>query len=219
MIRCIAVERGDVRQASDEFGARAPAARGRPRIAAAEEGELAIDVVERALGAVEQDQPGRVEVVHLARELRPDRPTGSGDEDRPAGDELAQAPLVHDDRLAPQQVLHLDLADRRGPEPSGDQLVEGGHGPCLEPRPRRLLDGPPDHVAGRGRDRDEQPPRAGRQGDRPRARRGDPGPSSPRRTWFRLPGSSSRSPTTRMPRPSRADPIVRRTVAPTSPAP
>lgn len=65
--------------------------------------------------------------------------------------------LVDGHRLPPEQVRDLDLADGRGVEASRDELLERGHGPRLEPQRRRGLDGAPDHVAGRGRDGDQQP--------------------------------------------------------------
>ena len=141
------VERGDVRQPRDELGAGTTVAGRRPRIAPAEEGEFAFDVVERAFGAIEQDEPGGVEVVELARQLGADRPAGAGHEDRPPGHEIAQTPLVHDDRVAAQEVGHLDLADRGGAEPARDQFLDGGDRARLEPKPRRVLDGAADHVA------------------------------------------------------------------------
>ena len=116
-----------------------------------------------------------------------------------------------------RRSVDLDLADRRGAEPSGDELVERRHGAGLEAEPRRVLHGAADDVARRRRDGDEQPARAGHPGDLRELARGYRGPCAAASTWFRLRRSSSRHPTTRIPSPSCAAPIVRRTVAPTSP--
>ena len=86
------LEGGDVGQARDELGPRSARPDGCPGVARAQEGELAVDVVERALGPVEQDQAGRVEVVDLSGELRSDRATGSGDQDRLTGHEVPRRP-------------------------------------------------------------------------------------------------------------------------------
>ena len=151
------LDRGNVREPGHELGAGPPAAGGRPGIAAGEQRELAIDVVQRAFRPVEQHQPRRVEIEHLARQLRPDGPARAGDKDRPAGHERAQARLVHDDRVAPQEVGHLHLADRRGAEPARHELVERGDRSGLESEPGRVRNGAPDHVAGCAGERDQEP--------------------------------------------------------------
>ena len=78
----------------DELGARPAVARRRPRVALAEERQLAVDVVERPLGAVEQDEPRRVEVEDLARQLGADRAAGARDEHGPAARRVAETALV-----------------------------------------------------------------------------------------------------------------------------
>ena len=78
------LERGHVRQPGDELGAGPAAARRGPGVAAGEQRELAVDVVQRAFRAIEQDEPRRIEVEHLARQLRADRAARAGDEDRPS---------------------------------------------------------------------------------------------------------------------------------------
>ena len=213
-----AVQRRDVGEASRRARpARARHASG-PRVAPAEEGEFAIDVVERAFGAVEQDQPRRVEVEHLARQLRADRAARARDEDRPAGEEVTEAALVHDDRVAAEEVGDLDLADRCGTKPAGNEFVERGHRACLETEPCGVLDGASHDLARRRWDRDEQPSGAGDAGDVGELAQAAEDLAAPQHL-VPLGASSSRRPTTRIPSPSLAAPIVRRTVAPTSPAP
>ena len=67
---------------------------------AGEQREFPVDVVERSLSAVEEDQSGRVELVDLTGQLRPDRATRAGHEHGLATDEGAETGLIDDDGFA-----------------------------------------------------------------------------------------------------------------------
>ena len=86
------------------------------RIPLAEECQLPVDVIERPLGAVEQDQAGRVELEDLTSQLGSDRAASPRDEYGLAADEVAETRFVDDHRFAAEQVIDLDLADSSSPQ-------------------------------------------------------------------------------------------------------
>ncbi|GBD45252.1 hypothetical protein HRbin41_00052 [bacterium HR41] len=72
--------------------------------------ELAPDLEERGLGVVDEHQHSRTDTGDLATQLRPDRATGSGDEHDTPAQVGADAVDLHPHRLAPEDILHPDLA-------------------------------------------------------------------------------------------------------------
>ena len=72
--------------------------------------ELTLDLEERRLGVVEQDQLRRPDAGDLAAELRADRSSGAGDEHDLACEVVGDRREVDVDRLAPEHVLDLDGA-------------------------------------------------------------------------------------------------------------
>ena len=89
--------------------------------------ELALDAEEVVLRVVDEDEPPRRDAGDLAAELRADRPAGAGDEDGLAVEVCADAIELHPHRLAPEDVLDLNVAhladDRAG---AGLQQLEDG---------------------------------------------------------------------------------------------
>src|SRR5207248_6274259 len=82
---------------------------GRCEVALAD--ELALDLEQRGLGDVDEDEPRRADTRDLAAELGPDRAAGTSDEDGlllEVGRNLLE---VHFDLLAAEDVLDLDGAD------------------------------------------------------------------------------------------------------------
>jgi hypothetical protein len=185
------VERRGVREASLQSRAVVSATGRRARVALAQQGQLAIDVVERTLGAIEEDQSSRVELVDLPSQLRSDRAAGPGDEHRFAPHDVAEARLVDDHRLSAEEVLDLDLADRRGTRVDRRRARQGT-APSVSRARARSLPRPP---AG--------PRRPKLMGSRMSTRRApvtrttswrfasDPRTLWPRRIWLRFRGSSS----------------------------
>ena len=74
-------------------------------------GQLGQDVEDRVLAVPQQDDLGRLQPGELAAELAADRAAGAGDQHRLAGGQHAHLLEVGLDRLAPEQVLDLDLAE------------------------------------------------------------------------------------------------------------
>ena len=73
--------------------------------------DLVVNEVERAFGAIEQQQPAGVEAGDLAHQLGTDRATCARHENdftRELGRDVLHVEL---DRWPPQQVFHLDVAD------------------------------------------------------------------------------------------------------------
>src|SRR5262249_43737948 len=86
--------------------------------------ELALDVEERRLRVVDQDEARRPHTRDLAAELSADRAAGARDKDRVAleiGADLAHVDL---DLLAAEHVLDLHRANLRDRDVGGDELVE-----------------------------------------------------------------------------------------------
>ena len=72
--------------------------------------QLAVDLEEVVLGVVEHHQQPRADPGDLAAQLGADRAAGAGHEDDAVLQVGADAIQLDDDRIAPQHVLHLDLA-------------------------------------------------------------------------------------------------------------
>ena len=118
--------------------------------------ELALDLEQRPLGVVDEDQPRRPDARDLAAELRADRAAGAGDEHGVALEVRGDLVEVDLDLLAAEHVLDLDGTDLAGEvEVSRDQLVEPRQRLDPDPQLLRRLDDPPAHVARDGRHRDQ----------------------------------------------------------------
>ncbi len=90
--------------------------------------EFLLDRVERELGELEEHQARRVEARDLAAELGADRAAGAGDEDGPAADEGLEARFVERHRVAAEQVVELDRAQRRDAHLARDDVAQRRHG-------------------------------------------------------------------------------------------
>ena len=119
--------------------------------------ELALDLEQRRLAVLNQDEPGGTRTRDLTAELGADRAAGAGHEDGlPAevGRNLLEVDL---DLRATEHVLHLHRPDLRGEiRVAGDQLVQAWKGLDGDTLVARDLDDAPAHVAVRRRDRDQQ---------------------------------------------------------------
>ena len=124
--------------------------------------ELALQQVQRALGAIDEDQAARTDREDLARELRPDRARPTGDDHRAVPDDLLDVDGMLGDHGATQQVLDPDATDPVGVDAAVEQVGDRRHGPDLELVGQRRLHRPPDGASGGARHRDEQRRRAGR---------------------------------------------------------
>ena len=134
---------------------------GNRRVEAALVGELALDVDERVLRVVDEDDAVGAERGDLAAELGADRAARAGDEDGLAGDVGGDRGEVELDGLAPEHVLHLHLAElAREVEVAGDELVHGGQGLHRDADVAALVHDPLPRLARRGRDRDDDLVRA-----------------------------------------------------------
>jgi hypothetical protein len=118
--------------------------------------QLPLDLEQRSLGVVDQNQPRRPDARDLAAQLGTDRPARSGDEHGGAleiGGDLVEVDL---DLLPAEHVLHLDGTDlAREIEVSGDELVQARQRLHHDPQPLRRLDDASAHVARDGRHRDQ----------------------------------------------------------------
>ena len=76
-------------------------------------GERRLDLVERGLGDVEQHEPRGTEARDLAAQLGADRAAGAGHHDDAIAEPLGEARVVEHDRVAAEQVVELDGAQRR----------------------------------------------------------------------------------------------------------
>ncbi len=119
--------------------------------------ELPLDLEERRLAMVDEDQPPRGDTGDLPAELRADRPAGSGDEDDLVGQIRRDGAEVDLDGLAAQDVLHLNRANLRGEvEIAGDQLVQSGQRLDRDAHLACDLDDPLALFAGRRRKGDQE---------------------------------------------------------------
>ena len=148
--------------------------------------ELALHLVERRLGLVDEDEPLGAELHDLAAELRADRPAAAGHEHDAVADVRRDRLEVDLDLLAAEDVLDRDRPDLpREVDVAGDQLVQAGQRldgdalargsrrrPCAASRPARTASrSAPRRAGARG-----QPARA-RRSCRARGRRGCGGAS------------------------------------------
>ena len=118
--------------------------------------ELALDLEERRLGVVDEDQAGRADTRDLPAELGADRPAGAGDEHGVPLEIRRDALEVDLDLLAPEHVLDLHRPDLPCEvQIAGDQLVEARQRLHGDVRRLSRLDDEPARLAGRGRDRDQ----------------------------------------------------------------
>ncbi len=118
----------------DELGPRPAVARRGAGVALTEQRQLALDVVERALRAVEQDEPapdrgrrpgGRAPTRSSRRRRSRARSRRATRSRRPGSS------MTTGSRRSRSSTC--DLADRRGAQPTRDELVERRDGPRLEP--------------------------------------------------------------------------------------
>ena len=91
----------------------------RPRAA-----QLAVDLEERELGALDEEELRRLEAGDLPGELGADRASGAGDHDALAGEERPDLRLVEVDRLAAEEVFDLDVANARDVHLALQHVVE-----------------------------------------------------------------------------------------------
>src|SRR5437667_8509752 len=75
--------------------------------------KLLLDGIERELGDLEQHNAGGRKARDLAAELGADGPPGASDQNRLTIEKGVQASVVQLDRIAPEQVVELDGAQRR----------------------------------------------------------------------------------------------------------
>ncbi len=103
----------------------------------------------------QHDDAGRLEQRELAAELAADRTAGTGHQHRLTGRELADLGHVGADRLAPQQVLDLHLAERRNGHATGEDIEHPRH--RTRPRTGRVcrVHHFAHHLPGRARHRDD----------------------------------------------------------------
>ena len=94
--------------------------------------QFLLDAVERKLAVFDQHQPGRCEAHDLTHQFRADRTAGARDHHRAIRQQGLEAIVVQHHLLAPQQVVELDLADRRHLHLAADHVVERGDGQRLQ---------------------------------------------------------------------------------------
>ena len=143
--------------------------------------------VQRRLVAVEQDQAGGTEAVHLAGKLGADGAAGAGDQDASPHQVVGDVAQVGVDRVATQHVGDVDLADAAQVDPAADHLRDRGQGEERQAGLGDLVLQCADEVAGGGGDRQDdglgvQPVRRVRQrgcGPRRRAPRAGAGVAWP----------------------------------------
>ena len=86
--------------------------------------ELTLDLEQRGLALVDEDQPLAADARDLPAELGADRAAGAGDEHRLVGEVRGDRREVDLDRLAAEHVLDLDGPDLPGElDVARDQLV------------------------------------------------------------------------------------------------
>ncbi len=118
--------------------------------------ELPLEQVERALGAIDEDQASRPDGEHLARQLRPDRARAARDQHRAVADDRVHVDRMLRDGRPPQQILDTDPPDAVGVHAAVDEVRDRGDGPDLEMQRHRGLDHAPHGVARGARHRDQQ---------------------------------------------------------------
>ena len=94
--------------------------------------QLALDLVERELGNLEQHQAARRQLDDLAAQLRTDGSAGTGDQDRLAANAGAQQRRIRRHRIAAQKIVYVDVADLFQARFARDDLGDIRHGLHLE---------------------------------------------------------------------------------------
>ena len=117
--------------------------------------ELLLDLEERELGALDEEDAGRAEARHLARQLRSDRAARSRDDDGLAVQEFAHELLVELDRTPVEQILGLHVPDPGHLHVPLEDLREAGNDPDLHGNLLADLDQPQDLGTCDLRDRDD----------------------------------------------------------------
>ena len=179
-------------------------------------GERGLDRVDRRLRQVEQHELRGTEAGDVPAELGADRAARAGDHHHAIAEPFAQARVVEDDRIAAQQVVELDRANRGQRRAAADQVLVRRHGQHLDARVGADLRDAAAHAVRGRRQRDDHLAHAVLLRPRRQARDRAQHAHAVQQACRASPGSSSTSPTTRHCR-LRANSRVRR--APASPAP
>src|SRR5260370_1281073 len=96
--------------------------------------EFLLDGIESELRVLEEHDARRSETRDLPAQLGADRPARAGDQDRLAVDKSVQPGFVELHRVAPEQVVELDRAQRRHADVARDDVGERGNGHHGKPR-------------------------------------------------------------------------------------
>jgi hypothetical protein len=133
-------------------------------LARSESAQLAIDLVQRELGHLEQHQPPRTEPRDLPAQLRSDRSAGAAHEDHLVAHAGLEEALPGQHGVAPEQVARIHVADLLDPRLAAHEVAEARHGLHAHAQPFDLADdlGTP---AARRRGHGEQDARDGLIGD------------------------------------------------------
>ncbi len=127
--------------------------------------ELALDLVQRGLGLLDEQEPLSPEPDDLAAQLGADRAAGAGHEHDAGADVGGDRLEVHVDLLTPEHVFHLDGADPAGQVVvAREQLVEPGQRLHRDAHGAGDLDDLAPQIARGGRHRDEHLVEAGGRG-------------------------------------------------------
>ena len=108
--------------------------------------QLPLDEVERALGAIDEDEPARPEHEHLASQLGADGPAGTGDHHGLVAQDLVDGRGMGVAGRTAQQVGDLDAADAVGVERAVQQVVHRRHGANFEAHRHGRVDDAADAV-------------------------------------------------------------------------
>ena len=123
--------------------------------------KLALEQVERALGAVDQDESAGPEGEDLASELRADRAGGAGDEHHLISHDFGDPSKVFGDDRSPEQVFDPHTTHPVGIDAPIEEVGQGRNRPDFEAEPeRRVHDGADCGPRGAGH-RDQEHPCAG----------------------------------------------------------
>ena len=119
--------------------------------------ELLLDRIQRELRELEQDQLARRVARDLAAQLRADRAAGAGHQHPLAAQQPVQPGVVELHRVAPEQVVELDVAQGRDAYVAGDDVAQRGHGHHLDACGSAQVDGALAHAVARARHGDDRP--------------------------------------------------------------
>ena len=89
-------------------------------------GKRRLDRIDRGLGQVEEHELRRAETGDVPAQLGADRAARAGDHDHAVAEPLAEPRAVEHHRIAPQQVVELDRADRGQRRAAADQVLVRG---------------------------------------------------------------------------------------------